>query len=356
MRHLTFAWLQPGQVGRDTARQREFYREILERAAAEPTLAGAAYTSTVPPEEWGTRGAVFRGGEQPPRSGFAGHDFDYKVRSYMDVITPRLLDVMGIPIVRGRGFTEADDANAPAVVIVSRRLADELWPDQDPIGKTLAWPAEKGPERPVMRVVGVAADTRHAALTSDAPWVAYLPLAQHFSASGALMVRSRTGDGISGSVMQRVIGGVNPPQGTSLASYAGDQLQPQRRASAWIGAFGALALLLAAIGLYGIVAQSVLQRTRELAVRSAIGATPRAISKLIIAGGLRLTAMGVVIGAALSIAAVRVLRSQLAGVGGVDVLATLIAGAILGVVMLVAAWLPARRAARMNPIEALRAD
>jgi len=120
--------------------------------------------------------------------------------------------------------------------------------------------------------------------------------------------------------------------------------------------FGALALLLAAIGLYGIVAQGVLQRTRELAVRAAVGATPGGISNLIIGGGLRLAAAGAGLGLVLSLAGARVLRNQLPGVDGLDTQSVLAAAVMLGAVMVAAAWIPARRAARMNVVDALRAD
>ncbi len=362
IRSLSYAWLDPEQFGKDTTREREFYRGVLARAAAEPTFAGAAITSTVPPEEWGTRGAVFRDGEQPTRAAFAGHDFDYDIRSYLDFVSPTLFDVMRIPIVRGRAFSDADDANAPPVAIVSRRLADALWPSQNPIGRMLVWPSEKGPERPAMRVVGVAADTRHAALTEDPPYVTYVPLAQHFVSYAALVVRPRAGGGgagggaVPGEVMQRTIGGVNPSRGTRLADMASGQLDPQRRASTWIGVFGGIALVLAAIGLYGVVAQGVQQRTRELAVRSALGASPMGILGLVFKDGLGLAAIGAAAGLALGAAAMRVAQSQLSGVALFDAKAALAAAGVLMLAMLAAVYVPAQRAARLSAADVLRSD
>ncbi|HXD23535.1 MAG TPA: ABC transporter permease, partial [Gemmatimonadaceae bacterium] len=176
--HLTFQFLQPQRAGVDSAQRLVLYDQLMERADADPDVAGAAITTTMPPEEWGTRSAVFRAGEEPSQAEFAGHDLDYNVRSYIDVVSPSLFSVMGIPIVRGRAFTAHDDHGAPAVAIVSQRLAKVLWPGQDPIGKMLVVPVARGTPRAPMQVVGVARDTRHASLMEDPPPVMYVPVAQ----------------------------------------------------------------------------------------------------------------------------------------------------------------------------------
>jgi ABC-type antimicrobial peptide transport system permease subunit len=134
------------------------------------------------------------------------------------------------------------------------------------------------------------------------------------------------------------------------------EVRPQRTASAWIAVFGAIAVLLAAIGLYGIIAQSVLQRTRELAVRSALGASPLGILASVLSDGMRLAAIGGVAGGLGSLAALQVLRSVFTGVQGADLRPTALAVAILAFAMLAATWLPARRASRLNPVDALRCD
>ena len=134
------------------------------------------------------------------------------------------------------------------------------------------------------------------------------------------------------------------------------EVRPQRTASAWIGAFGAIALLLASIGLYGVVAQSVLQRTRELAVRSALGATPWDILSSVLGEGMRLAAIGAVVGVAGSVAALRVLRSLFTGVQVGDIRPAVVAVALLAIAMLAASYLPASRASRLNPVDALRSD
>ncbi len=359
-RHLTFQFLEPGRARIDSARRLLLYDQLLERAAADPDVAAAAITTTMPPNEWGTRSAVFRAGEAPSPAEFAGHDLDYKVRSYIDAISPSLLSVMGIPVVRGRTFTDHDDGHAPPVVIVSERLAETLWPGQDAIGKRLVLPVSKGPPHAPMEVVGVARDTRHASLMEPPPPVMYVPIAQHPFDYAWLVLRARSEGPVASAAIRRILGDA-PDRlavhgGTWMADWATDELQPQRAASAWIGTFGAIALLLAALGIYGVVAQGVLQRTRELAVRTALGATPGGIVRLVIGDGMRVALPGALFGIAGSVAAVGLLRHELAGIGGVDTRAPALAGAVLVLAMAAASAIPAWRAARLNPTDALRCD
>ncbi|HEY7877047.1 MAG TPA: ADOP family duplicated permease [Gemmatimonadaceae bacterium] len=358
---VTYTLLDPYQARRDSAGQLAFYRDVLARATGDADVAGAAFTTTPPPQEWSTRAAVFRAGEAPSREQLAGHDFDFPIRSYIDYVSPSLFDVLRIPLLRGRGFTSSDDEHAARVVIVSRRLADALWPAQNPIGKLLVWPNLAGAPRPPLRVVGEAADTKHASLAdAQPPLVMYLPYAQEPMTRLFFLVRSRSGAPMSAAWMRRIVAGVAPAVTVEtprpLASVIALTVQPERLASVWIGAFGGIALLLAAVGLYGVVAQGVLQRRRELAVRGALGATPRAIAALVIGEGLRLGGVGVAAGIALSVVASGALRAQLVGVAALDAHALAIAASLLAVMVLAACWLPARRAARLTPMEALRVD
>jgi predicted permease len=359
-RHLTFQVLQPVRAGVDSTQRLLLYDRLLERAAADPDIAAAAITTTIPPQKWGTRSAVFRAGEEPSPAQMAGHDFDYKVRSYIDAVSPSLFDVMGIPIVRGRAFNPHDNANAPAVVVVSERLAATLWPGQDALGKMLSWPAPRGPARAPMLVVGVARDTRHASLLEPPPLTMYVPIAQRPAGYAFLVLRARRDGPIGSAVIRRILGDVPDRLAVEDAIWMGDwvtdELQPQRAASAWIGAFGAIALILSALGLYGVVAQGVLQRTRELAVRTALGATPGGIVRLVAADAIRVALPGAIFGIAGAIAAVGLLRHELAGIGGMDLRALALAAMALALATVGASALPARRAARLNPVDALRCD
>ncbi|HEX5436455.1 MAG TPA: ADOP family duplicated permease [Gemmatimonadaceae bacterium] len=343
----------------DTTRQVAFYRAVLARATAEPSIAGATLTNTVPPLEWGSRATVFRRGEEPPPGTLAEHGRDLGLRVDALEISPRFFDVMRIPVVRGRAFTASDNEQSAPVVIVSRRVADALWPGQDPIGRFLSVPSAKGPPRPPLRVVGVAADTRNVALTSVA-LAMYVPFAQHPGSNLSLVVRGRGSLPVPMTTVRRLVAevdaGVAVEGGKTLLEELQAQLRPQQAASAWIGAFGIIALLLAAIGLYGVVAQGVLQRTRELAVRSALGASPGGILRTVLGDGLRLVAMGGVAGALGAMAAFRVLQSLFTAVAPADLRAVVVAAAALALAMLAATILPARRAAKLNLVDALRSD
>lgn len=343
----------------DSAQVVAYRREWLARAATEPSIAAVAEASTIPPAAWARQRWVFRSGEEPPPGVKPGDVPSGGKRAYLDMVSAGFFDLMRIPIRFGRNFTSADDRGAQPVVIVSQQLAGELWPNEHPLGKMLSLAPVKGRRQPAMRVVGVAMDVPFASLFDRAPAVAYTPAAQHTEAVLEFIVRSRGGKAIADTTFRRLGALVDPRVSVYtnvVTDLIGEQLQPQHVASVWIGIFGAIALLLAAVGLYGVVAQAVLQRTREIAVRSALGATPGSLVSLVIGDGMRIAAFGAVAGVLGGAAALRVLESQFAGVSLIDVRAAGIAVAVLSLAMLVACYVPARRAARLNPVDALRAE
>ena len=344
----------------NAAERLAFYRAVLERVRSEPTIAGAALTNTVPPFQWSGRVPVFREGEAPPPGTVAGRALESAMRAQPIAVSEGFFDVMRIPIVRGRGFTTSDDERAEPVAIVSRRMADELWPGADPIGQRIVWatPASGVPLPPV-RVVGVAADTRDLSPSAPPPLAVYLPFTQR-PTPHILLVRARGNTPVSPATVRRIAAEVNPAVavrgGRTLFDRLRAEAQPQWTASTWIAAFGGIALLLASIGLYGVVAQGVVQRRRELAVRSALGATPGGLLATVLGDGMRIVAIGATVGGLGAIAAFRVLAALFTGVHAVDVRVACAAAAMLGVATMVAAYVPARRASRLNPVDALRSD
>jgi predicted permease len=356
---LSFGVLDVGALMPDTTRQLAFLQSVLDGVSSNPEIAGAAITSGIPPMPWANHATVYRRGEEPAPNGPAReNDSGARVEEYP--VSGSFFDVMKIAIVRGRKFSAVDGPSSQRVVIVSRRLADQLWSGKEPVGELLSWPeGSKSTYRPLL-VVGVAADTRDVTLSPVAPLAIYVPFTQHADAnSRTLLVRGRGGTfparRIRGLVEQ-VAPGVAVSAPRTLDDALRAQLEPQRIASTWIGAFGVLALLLASIGLYGVVAQGVVQRTRELAVRAALGSTPGGIVALVLGDGARVAALGALVGVLGAVGAVRVLGALFAGVGSVDLRNAPASVGLLALALFAATFLPARRAARLNPVDALRAD
>ena len=358
-RGLTYAMLDVEASIDDTSRQRALYDIVLARARSAPGIAAAAVTSSVPPLPWSMRASIFRQGEAPATDTPPGHELEPGLGVNAVMVSEDFFDVMRIPLVRGRGFLPSDDERSVAVAMVSRALAHRLWPEQDPIGQIVIWPSADGSARPPLRVVGVVADTRDLSLIA-APLTIYVSFRQRPRANLVLAVRALGSSPVPASTLRRIVAEADPGVavlgGQTLSDQLRAELRPHRTASAWIGVFGAIALLLAAIGLYGVVTQGVVQRTRELAIRSALGAPPRGIIANVLGDGMRLVVVGGVVGGLGSVAAFRILRSLFAGVQTVDVRSAALAAGVLVATMIAAAYLPARRAAKLNPVDALRID
>jgi predicted permease len=359
-RGIIDARLEVDEWSRDTTRQMAFYRAVLARAVLEPEIAGAALSTTVPPFQWSSTVSVFRRGEEPTPGALTGRELELGLRTNVHRVSETFFDVMRIPLLRGRTFNDTDDERSDPVVIVSRRVADELWPGQDPIDRWIAWPAVEGRARAPLRVVGVVADTRDAALAGEPPLAMYLSIEQRPGGNHLLVLRGRGMGAPSASELRRVVAAVNSSVtvlgGRTLIDRLGDVVRPQQRASAGIAVFGAIALILASIGLYGIVAQGVLYRRRELAVRSALGATPRGIYATVFGDGLRPAVVGAIAGAIASAASIPVLRSMFNGVDTSDLRLAIVGLVVLALATLAATYVPARRASRLNPADALRID
>jgi predicted permease len=357
---LTDSRLDADAAMSDTVAQMAFFRKVLERAAADPDVEQVALATTVPPFQWSASLLVFRQGEEPPRGSSAEQRTAVGLRVSSIQASESFFRVMRMRVLRGRAFAPSDTRTSEPVVVVSRRMAEVLWPGLDPIGRVLTWNPITGPARPPLRVIGVAEDTREASLNGAPPLAMYLSIEQRPHPRLNLLVRGRNGEPVPVTSIRRLVVSIDPRVtvlgGQTLRDRLLHHTRPQRTASAWVGVFAALALLLAAMGLYGVMAQSVMQRTRELAVRSALGASPRRILATVLGGGMRLAASGLVLGGAGTLVGVRVLRSLFAGVEANDVWPMVAAATVLAGAMLVAAYLPASRASKLNSVSALRSD
>jgi len=276
----------------------------------------------------------------------------------------------GIPLIRGRNFTTEEQMENRLVVIVSKNLADRYWPGQDPIGKRLKWGVSTS-EAPWQTVVGIAGDVVDGALGSDPAIHVYSPYSETddrglASPTGGLwrnMKVAVNGDVDAASLTTSVraaVAGVDPALAltdvTTMREVVRELSAPQRFSATVLTAFAAGALLLASIGLFGVLAFGVAQRTREIGVRVALGAARVEVVGLIVKQGMQLVAAGLVIGLAGSLAAARLLRSLLYETDVYDPITFAMVPILLAVVSLVACYVPARRAAVVDPMITLRSE
>jgi predicted permease len=271
-----------------------------------------------------------------------------------NVVSERYLEAMGIPVVRGRGFQVSDVQTSPAVVIVSRSLADRMWPNADPIGQTLVSMSR-------LEVVGVVPDTVYLSVTERDPRpVFYLPLTQNYESGVTLHVRT-AGDPLAMlPAVRQIVRDLDPRMVLTRPRRLVDEfdrsIAAQRTMATFVGLLSGIALLLAAVGLYGVLAYATRQRTPEVGLRLALGATPASILRLIVMHGARLMAMGAGLGFAGAFFSVRYVRNQLFGVAPTDPVTWLAVFALLALIGLAACVVPARRAMRIDPAAALRSS
>jgi putative ABC transport system permease protein len=279
----------------------------------------------------------------------------------VSVVTPGYFRTMGIPLRAGRDLEEGDGLRTRRVAVVNEALVRRAFPGEDPLGKRLfvSWGFSLGRQvEPVFEIVGVAGDVRHEGLNMDPQPTVFLSYAQEPGFMASLVVRA-AGDPLAlASPVRQEMARVDPDQGVlsvgTLQALLDDSIARPRLQAVLVGGFAALALLIACVGLYGVLAYSVEQRQREMGVRVAIGASPRALLGLVVGEGVRLTAAGLVLGLAGAFVAARSLASLLYGIGPTDPVVFLAVAAILLMVAAAASFVPARQAMRVDPITILR--
>jgi predicted permease len=263
-------------------------------------------------------------------------------------------------LIRGRFFTESDNESAKHVLIVNQTFAKKYFPGEDPIGRKLADPELS--EKSIREIVGVVDDVREAALDSEIMPAEYYPFNQSPDTYLSVVVRTSQPEEFLLPTLSSTIRGINPDlvtinETSMLKKISATQTAYLHRSSAWlVGGFAALALLLGTIGLYGVIAYSVSQRTREIGVRMALGAQRGAVYRLVLSEAGRLTAVGIAAGLLCSIAGASLLKSILFKVRSWDVTTLTVVAVVLTIAATLASFLPARRAASVNPMEALRME
>jgi predicted permease len=345
--------------GYDEARTVAFEGRLRERAAGLDGVTAVALAANV---HLDPLSSVRRGLTVEGHAPAEGEDMEVHAAA----VGAGFFEALALPLVRGRGFTDADRPGTPGVAVVNETFARRYWPGQDPIGRRLS---TSGPEGPYLQVVGVARDAKYGSLGEDPRAFFYVAFAQDFRfvrstgefVPATVLVRTTGGDPLArAAAVRQAVQDVDPLVTVSparpLADLVGLSTLPSRVAGSVLLAFGALGLGLAALGLSGIVAQSVAQRTREFGVRLAIGARRGQIVRLALAEGSRLVAVGLVLGLALGLVLARLVSSLLFGLSTVDPVTFVGAPAMLLSVALAAAWVPARRASRVDPVACLRSE
>lgn len=338
----------------EAAQQRRYVDELVARMRALPGVEAAAAVTLRP--LWGSVGMdwPFTIEGQSPK------DAERNPLLNFETITPDYFRVMGIPLKQGRAFEERDREGQPGVVVVSETLARRCWPGQDPIGKRLKIPLPPTEYHQAwLTVVGVAGDARYRELRATRLDL-YMPHRQSDHRPHHLVVRAQ-GD-VSGlpAALQRVVRELDPeqaaPEVVAMTDAVSAALGGPRFAARVFSAFALVALLLAALGLYGLIAYSVGRRTREIGVRVALGARPRHVAHLVLGEGLKLALVGLLLGLAASLAGARLLSKLLFGVGPTDTLTLAAASGLLVAIAILASALPARRALGVEPAVALRQE
>jgi putative ABC transport system permease protein len=323
--------------------QDAFYRQVVERLQALPGVQSAGAVSRLP-----LAGGNSNRSFQLPGSK-TSYDADIRVSS------PGYFQTMGIPLLRGRSLTEQDTRSAMQVAVVNEALARKVFPGEDPVGKHINF----GPLNDQIQIVGVVGNVRHVGLeTAPRPEI-YLSFGQAHWPSVFMVVRSKTSDPLAlAAAAQNAVASVNRdiPLANlrTMQDVIAESVLRRRFAMLLLSIFSGFAILLAAIGLYGVMSYTVSQRTHEIGIRMALGAQKEDVSKLIVGQGMRLAALGVALGIIASVALTRLMATLLFGVSARDPITFGTVAALLAAVALLANYVPARRATKVDPMVALR--
>ena len=332
----------------------QFFDRLVERAKSLPGVRSAAAASFLPVSGGGSI-IHFNITGRPPKS---PHEF---VAAGYRTITPNYLETLGVPLLQGRFFTRGDNEKSPAVVIINATMAHTFFPNENPLGKRLQLGALPEQEVPTMEIVGVVGDV-HFGLGTDPQAEMYLPYRQAdlllpvFQLS--VVMRTAGDPSLETSALRSALAEIDPNQPlvkvrTMEENMATTVAQPRFRT--WlIGILAMLALVLAAVGVYGVMSYTVTQRTSEIGVRVALGAQPKDVFRIIVGEGLRLALFGVGVGLVAALVLTRLLQSFLFGISAYDPLTFIAVSLLLTLVAVAASYFPARRATRVDPMIALR--
>jgi predicted permease len=332
--------LEPHRIGEEEGRVLQ--EELLRRVRALPGVTAASLARVV----------LLTGSSHSNDVSTVAPD-SVRLTSSYNIVDTAYLGMMGIDVVAGRGFGPGDTRGAPPVVIINEVLARRLWPGRNPLGMRL----RRGQE---YEVVGIARDGRYVDLGEERREFMFFSAAQHYAPVMTLHVRTRAADPRLIESIREELRTVHPDVALEFAMplprLIGFSLLPLRLAAGLLGAFGVLGLVLAAAGVYGVMSYQVAQRTREFGIRIALGARAADVARLVLHGGVVLSIGGAVAGTAMAVAVTRLLRGMLFGLSPLDPVTFAAVGAALAAVAVLASWVPARRALRVDPTVSLRTE
>ncbi|MGB7922147.1 MAG: ABC transporter permease [Pyrinomonadaceae bacterium] len=341
-----------GLQGYDKTRGQQFYRQVTERVQALPGTRSVSLANFIPLSLNYNSTSVYVEGQEPARGA--------NVPTVMDAtVGLNYFSTMDIPLVAGRDFSAQDNEGVPLVAIVNETFARRFFPGPNPVegalGKRFAYRSAAGP---FVQIVGIAGDGKYFSIGEDPRPFIYFPLLQNYESNAILLVRTTSDPksmiGAIRSEVQKMDRNLPVYDVRTLTEHMGLSLFPARIAATLLGAFGLLALSLAAIGVYGVMSYSVAQRTHEIGIRMALGARPRDVLRLVVQQGMMLALIGLVIGLLGALTLTRLMSSLLYGVSATDAGTYLVISLLLAIVVLIACYVPARRATKVDPMIALR--
>ena len=342
--------IDPHEAGYDESRTAEFYREIEPRIRAIPGVESASLASYLPMGGFPVKAPISLAGHPTPPNQQAP-------KVLMNAVDPPYFGTMRISLLRGRVFRESDDDTSPLVAIINQTMAERFWPRENAVGRRFSTEGDAGP---FVEVVGIVGNGKYAALNEDPQPFFYVPLAQNFASKRVLQIRTLVAPESLAMPVKDAIARLAPDVSLIDIETMKQLLEgvfgffAYRVAATFAGALGFTGLILAVVGVYGVVSFTATQRTREIGIRVALGANSRDILKLVWKQGLRLVIVGVAVGAVAALGLARVIAGLLAGVKPSDPLTYVTVAILLSIVGLVACYIPARRAMRVDPVVALR--
>jgi putative ABC transport system permease protein len=347
-KRIELASVDLGLQGYDETRGRGFYKQLVDRISALPGVEAASIAGPLPLD-------AYSNGAHLTVEGYVPRYENERISVNYSTVGYNYFETMKTQIVEGRAFTERDDKDAPKVVIVNETLARRLWPSESAIGKRLKLGGANSPYR---EIVGIARDGKYFLLGEPPTEYMFVPHSQGYEGKMTIIARTSGNPETLADAIRQEISGLDselPVYGVkSMPKYLDRVLSGPKSIAGVATVFGMIALMMASIGLYGVMSYSVSQRTRELGIRIALGASNNSVLKLVLREGSLLVGSGIAIGLAATILVSRFLESFLYGISSTDPLTFVTIPVVLFLVALFASYLPARRAAKVDPMVALR--